>query len=303
MSSLFERRLLVVIGKGGVGKSTLSAALALAASRRGLKVLVCEINTRERVSALLEAPPVGSQIGAVLPGIDAVDVSPREAMREYALMILRFQSIYSAVFENRLVRYFLRAIPSLAELVILGKILYHVREKLPDGRPRYDLVVMDSAATGHGLTLLKLPETLLASIPAGPMQKEVLWMRGLLTDPATSAAVLVTLPESMAVNETIELDQALRDSVGISRAALVLNGFVEPAFSADERARLHEAPPSLATAARVLLAREARAELSERFAQKLAMEIDLPPIRIPYLSGARFGRAAIEEIASILERA
>lgn len=303
MSSLLDKRLLVVIGKGGVGKSTVSAALALAAARAGKRVLVCEVNTKERVSALLEARPVGSRIGRLEEKIDAVDVEPEEAMREYALMILKFRSIYAAVFENRLVRYFLRAIPSLAETVLLGKILFHVKERLPDGRPRYDLVIIDSPATGHGLTLLRLPQVLLATVPPGPMAEEARWMQSTLTHPTDSAAVLVSLPEELPVNETVELSRALRDLVGMPRAALVLNGCVEPRLSPKERERLRAAPPALAPLARAVMLREGKAELSERYAQRLAMEAELPLVRVPFLFTRRLGRLEVERISRILEAA
>jgi anion-transporting ArsA/GET3 family ATPase len=266
-------------------------------------VLVCEVNTKERVSALLEARPVGPRIGRLEENIDAVDVEPEEAMREYALMILKFRSIYEAVFENRLVRYFLRAIPSLAETVLLGKILYHVKERLPDGRPRYDLVIVDSPATGHGLTLLRLPQVLLATVPPGPMADEARWMQAMLVDPRESAAVLVSLPEELPVNETIELQRALRDLVGMSSAALVLNGTVEPLFSPLERERLRQAPPALAALARAVLLREGRAELSERYAHKLSVDVELPLIRVPFLFTPRVGRAEIERISRLLEAA
>src|SRR5471030_191602 len=113
--SLLDRRLLVVTGKGGTGKSTLSAALALAASRRGKRVLVCEVTARERVSELYGRPPSGTEIRQLAPNVSSVHVRPREAMREYALMTLKYKTIYNAVFENRVVRYFLNAAPSLAE--------------------------------------------------------------------------------------------------------------------------------------------------------------------------------------------
>ena len=303
MSSLLDKRLLVVIGKGGVGKSTVSAALALAASRRGKRVLVCEVNTKERVSALLEARPAGAQIARLEENIDAVDVEPEAAMREYALGILKFRSIYAAVFENRLVRYFLRAIPSLAETVLLGKILFHVKERLPDGRPRYDLVIIDSPATGHGLSLLRLPQVLLATVPPGPMANEARWMQAMLVDALQTAAVLVSLPEELPVNETIELQRALRDLIGMRCAALVLNGTVERRLSPEERERLREAPPALAPLAHAVLLREGSAELSERYAQKLAVDIELPQIRVPFLFTRRLGRSEIERISLILEAA
>src|SRR3954469_13415812 len=137
MSSLAHQRLLIVTGKGGVGKTTLSAALALGSARRGLKTLVCEINTKERVTHLLGRPEVGPEIGSLEENLWAVNVRPAEALREYALMILKFESIYNAVFGNRLVTYFLRFIPSIAEITMLGKILYHLREKRSDGQNRF----------------------------------------------------------------------------------------------------------------------------------------------------------------------
>ncbi|MGI5865303.1 MAG: ArsA family ATPase [Myxococcales bacterium] len=302
MASLFERRLLTVIGKGGVGKSTISAALALVAARRGKRVLVCEINTKERVSALLGAPEVGASIGPVAQNIDAVDIRPRDALREYALMVLRFRSIYEAVFENRFVCYFLRAIPSLAELVMLGKVLYHVDEKGPDGRFRYDLVILDSPATGHGLSMLRLPKVLVDTVPPGPLADEAAKMHRTLTDGRKSAAVLVAIPESMPVSETVELDRGLRTTVGMQRAALVLNGVVAPRFSAAERARLEQAAAE-DPLARAALSRERRAELSSHYAGYLAREVGLPQIAVPFHFSEELGRATVEQIADALEGA
>ncbi len=301
--ALLDRRLVVVIGKGGVGKSTVTAALALAAVRAGKRVLVAEVNARERVSVLLGHRPVGEEIGPLEPGLDLVNVEPRAAMREYALMILKFRSIYNAVFENRIVRYFLRAVPSLAQLVMLGKILYHVDEKLPDGRPRWDLVLMDAPATGHGAMLLRLPQVLVASMPPGPMVDEARKMHATLTDPKLTAAALVTLPESMPVNEVVELHRELRDTVGVHAGALILNGHVAPCFSAEERERLRAAPAALQPLARAALSREVRAEMSERFARLLSVETDLEPVAVPFLFTQRFGRAEVEEISRRVERA
>src|SRR6266542_180737 len=217
--TLLDRRLVIVTGKGGVGKSTISAALALLAARSGKRVLVCEVNAQERVAPLLGAPASGSEPHEAVPGVFTVNVTPRDAMREYGIMVLKFRSIYDAVFENRLVRYFLRAIPSLAELVVLGKILYEVR--LEDhGRPQWDLVVLDAPATGHAVQLLRIPATLLDTVPPGPLRRDAQWMQDLLVDPLTTSLSIVTLPEEMPVNEAIELDAAVRDILGIPRGAL-----------------------------------------------------------------------------------
>src|SRR5215831_19862387 len=133
MASLLDKRLNIVTGKGGVGKSTISAALSLLKARSGLRTLLCEINTQDRIGPLLGARSVGPATSPIDENLWGINIQPEQAMREYALMLLKLESIYSAVFENRFVRYFLRFIPSLNELVMLGKVLYHLQQKLPSG--------------------------------------------------------------------------------------------------------------------------------------------------------------------------
>jgi anion-transporting ArsA/GET3 family ATPase len=301
MPGALDRRLIVVAGKGGVGKSTLATAAALCGARRGKRVLVCELRTKERVSALLGAPPVGPRIGRIDENIEAVNIDVHESMREYGLMVLKFRAIYDAVFENRLVRYFLNAIPSLAELVMLGKVLYHVDERLADGRHRYDLVILDAPATGHAVTLLRLPQVIVTTVPPGAMQKEARRMMDILTDSAVSTALLVTLGEEMPVNEAIDLDRALRDTVQMHRSAVVVNRYIEPRFSALEREAF--ARPDLRDnpIARAALEHSARADLCGRYLHKLDVEIELPLIRVPDMPAESFGRPQVEAASRVLD--
>lgn len=295
MARLLDKRLLIVSGKGGVGKSTVSAALALSAARQGKRTLVCEVNADERISHLLGHPEVGPEVKPLEENLWAVDVRPQEAMREYALMILRFKTVYKAVFENRVVRYFLRFVPSLQELVLLGKILYHVQEKRPDGGWRFDTVVMDAPATGHALSFLQVPQVLLDTVPPGALATEAKKMRDLLVDPAVTAAVLVSMPEEMPVNETLDLAAGLKQRVRVATAAAVLNAFIPDRFSADEVATL---PPALSAYAKAHLE---RSRLSAQSLERLQQGLKLPIYPVPRLFVDSFGRKAIEEVAAHLK--
>ena len=302
--SLLDHRLLIVAGKGGVGRSSLAAAMALSASRAGKRTLVCEINAQERVAPLLGAAPSGTEVRPVLPGVSTVDVTPESAMREYGLMVLKYRTIYDAVFENRVVKYFLRVVPSLAELVILGKVLHEVRAE-ERGRRRWDLVIVDAPATGHAVQLLRTPGALLDTVPAGPLRRDAQWMRDLLIDPAATTVALVTLPEELPVNEAIELDQQLRSLVGVAPGALIVNGVPEPRFAAEERqalAALEEGPAPLGAASKAAVLQGLRAELAARQVARLRAALELPVTVLPLLAVDRWDRAAVEALSRVWER-
>jgi anion-transporting ArsA/GET3 family ATPase len=300
--TLLDRRVVIVTGKGGVGKSTVSAALALIAAREGKRVLVCEVNAQERVAPLLGAPAAGGTVREALPGLFTVNVTPHDAMREYGLMVLKFKTIYDAVFENRLVRYFLRVVPSLAELVMLGKILHEAREE-ERGRPRWDLVIVDAPATGHAVQLLRVPSALVDTVPAGPLRRDAEWMEAMLVDPARTSLAIVTLPEEMPVNEAIELDAQVRSVLGIHRGGLFVNAMPEARFAPQEAARLAalaEAPPPVGPAARAARLQAIRAEQAARYLERARAALDLPPTVIPFLPLTSWGRDAIEQVAAAI---
>ena len=297
MPALLDKRLIFVTGKGGVGKSTITAALALKAARDGKRVLVCEVRAHERISALLQHPPVGAAITHLEPGLDAVNIDTAVAFREYALMKLKFQAVYKVAFENRFMKYALKAIPSIAEIVTLGKIVYHVGER-DGGRPRWDLVLVDAPATGHALTLLRTPRTILNSVPAGAMASEMQHIQTVLGDPRQSGLVLVTLPEEMPVNETIELDRALAETVPVERSAVVLNGDLPMRFSPLELEALARADAAaLGPATQAARSYQRRSDLAAQYVAKLRAEVKHPLARVPYRFVETFDRGAVESIS------
>lgn len=297
MSGLLDRRLLLVTGKGGVGKSTVAASLALRLASAGLRTLLCEVNADRRLGRMLGHPEVGPDVVPVEPNLSMVDLEPDASMREYVLSKIRLERVYRAVFENRMVRYFLRFIPALAETVMLGKVMWHLRQ-WPDAPGGFDRIVLDLPATGHALTLLGVPQSLVATLPASPMATEAGWMLDYLTDPVITAAILVSLPEELPVNETLELADALRSRLRVRVGAVVLNQAVPSRFSAADRAALAGRPGLSA----LVEAYEEDARRTEESVERLRA-IDSPVVQLPRLVAPEVGRGELVSLGDALAEA
>jgi anion-transporting ArsA/GET3 family ATPase len=302
MKGLFDLDFVFVVGKGGVGKTTVSAALALAAARRGKRVLVAMCNAKERLSYLLEVSVIGAHNQTVLPGVDAVNMTPEAALAEYGLMVLKVKALYSAIFENRVVSAFLRGAPGIEAWSMLGKAYYHTKEET-EGARRYDLVILDAPSTGHGLSMLRVPQVIVDVAPPGLLRREAESALELFRDPRRAGVVLVTLPEDMPVNESIELHAAIRDELRMPVVKLVVNSVLPRLFEPAEReaflalgARLPEHSPleSLGAATRARVLRE---RLQEESLARLAEELPLPALTLPHLFVPEFRRSAIESLS------
>ena len=303
MTDVFDLDFVFVVGKGGVGKTTVSAALALAAARRGKRVLVAMCNARERLSYLLDSAPIGPQVTEVVPGVDAVNMLPRLALEEYGQMVLKVRALYKAIFDNRFVAAFLRGTPGLEAWSMLGKAYYHTKELDKAGRRRYDMVIVDAPATGHGLDMLRVPQVLVDVAPPGLLRREAEAALSLFRDPARAGVLLVTLPEEMPVAETLELHTTLRDELHLPVSRLVVNGvfpsLFEPALRdtyASLRDQLAADSPlrSLAVATR---SRAVREQLQEDCMRSLGASIAEPRVELPRLFGHEFRRPAVEALS------
>lgn len=301
MHSLLNARFLLNTGKGGVGKTTITIALARLLARQGKRVLVMELNAFDRLGPLFGKPPVGPAISELAPGIFACNVQARDAMEEYVVMLLKSRTLYRTVFENRVVSRFLKVVPGLPELLMLGKAYFHEAERDERGNPRWDVILIDAPATGHGLFLLRIPHVIATALSSGHMVEEARNMMALLQDPVRTRVNLVTLPEEMPVAETLELAQTLHDDLGIARGAVFVNGLVAPLFSPDQDNAIRLAEPTASGAVKDVLAaarfRSDRATLHE--AQALRMEARFPGavIRVPFFFESQLRLEQIDRIA------
>lgn len=230
MPALAPRRFLFITGKGGVGKTTVTAALAKSLAARGLRVLVTVCGAKERLSTLLGAPPLTSAITLLGTNVWGVRLVSEVALREYGTMKLKNRVLVDAIFDSKYVAGFLSGTPGLKEWSLLGKAWYHSTEE-EGGRPRFDVVLFDAPATGHGLDMLRVPKVIVEIAPPGVLRSDAERAWEMFRDPARSGVVVVTLPEEMPTNETLELCAALRSELTLPIAELVVNSWLPPLFA------------------------------------------------------------------------
>jgi len=222
-------------------------------------------------------------------------------MEEYAVMMLKVRVIYRAIFENRIMRAFLRAIPGLNELVMLGKAYFHVTEE-ENGRPVWDKIVLDAPATGHGIFLLQIPHVIMSILTSGHMFEEAQKISALMRDPKITVLNLVTLAEEMPVNETAMLCERVANEIGMPMGFVIANGLYDRQFSDDELTLLNEAQNNVSEPAvsRMIDAarfRVQRANLQGKYLQEIEESIKLPKIDVPFVFVPQMNTEALVEIA------
>lgn len=306
---MFERRLLFVTGKGGVGKSTVSGALALAATRLGKKVLLVDVGGSDVLAALFDQSTIAKAPKEIHPLIDAVRVDPLLALDEYVHTFIKTSFIADRITHSKLFEYLASGTPGLREIMTLGKIwLWEQALDTGSGAYQYDLIVVDAPATGHGLSFLQVPQVLIDMIGIGPIKEQTEDVLRLLRDRKKSAMYLVTLPEELPVNETIQLYQAASEVLQMAVGGVFINGLYPKRFTVREAAEIKRLLRTLRQSGRTQdyelpVLRSARIAIGRRtqqefYVKRLKENIEAPFTEIPYRFDASSGLYALKEIAA-----
>jgi len=243
VSEFFDKKLHFITGKGGVGKSTLAAALARAAASRGKKVLVVELDTLSMAARYLRGDGNENPDGGVAPGgIFLINIDPFMVLEEFIIHHLPVKYVYRKILSSRAYKYFTAAAPGLRELMLLGKIHRLVKgEDLVAGEKGFDIVFVDAPATGHGVSMFQVPELLRKTFRIGILNEKSEQILSLLSDPDTTILHVATLPEEMPANEAVDLYGRMRRATSISTGCLFINRIFPELFELDERAAIVEA--------------------------------------------------------------
>ena len=283
-------------GKGGVGKTTVAAAVGLAAARRGKRVVLCEVAEQKRLSAVLERLP---------EGLHHVSVDPERAKQEWLGYQLKSNTLAAVLSGSGVFQHLTAAAPGLTELVTMGKVWDLAQLEPRAGGPGYDLAIVDAPATGHGLAMLRAPSTYANIARVGPVGRHAERIDAFVRDPLQTGVLTVALPEEMPVNETIEFERSLREELGMAVDRIVVNALHPTRFNRDEVARLESVETDRAAAraaVRAALSEHRRARSEHAQLRRLRRAATAPVVTLPRVFEPELSRDHLERLSAELER-
>jgi anion-transporting ArsA/GET3 family ATPase len=301
-------RVIIVAGKGGVGKTTVTATLAVAAARTGMSVLIVEVEGKSGLAAAFDRPNLGYEESDLAAGVRARTLTPDAALLDW-LQNNGLKRISKRLVSTGALDVVATAVPGMKDILVLGKV------KSLDVQQAADLIIVDAPAAGHAITFLTSAQGLLDAVSVGPVRKQATDVVELLGDPQRCQVLLVTIPEETPVSELIDTAFAIEDRTGVSLGPVVVNGCYDngtangngngaapdlTAASLQHDAELLDVFVSEREArdlARAGAFRAERAAIQRRQADRLAHQLPLPQIRLPFMFTADLGLAEIEHLA------
>jgi anion-transporting ArsA/GET3 family ATPase len=299
--ALLDKELVIVTGKGGVGKSTVAAALGMAAARRGMRTCIAEVAARDDVTRAIAGDSAQPFVERELaPGLHHISIDPERSMEEYLVDQLPVRALADTLASSRVFTYFTAATPGMRELLTVGKVweLAQPDRRTPGAHP-YDLVVLDAPATGHGVAILSAPRTFAEVARVGPIARQGMKIHEMLADPTRTAVVAVALPEEMPVNETLSLRTALLEEMALDLEMVVVNGLLPNRFTDDDAASLRAAPQT--DGVRAALSANARSSAQTEQLRRLADGLGAEPVTLPFVFEPELDAAALELLSRQLE--
>jgi anion-transporting ArsA/GET3 family ATPase len=226
--SLLDRKLIFVTGKGGVGKTTVAAGLALLAASHGRRTLVCEVDAKGNLADFFETGPTGFDERQIMPNLWAMSMDTEASLKQYLSQQLKLPLVARVGPLARMFDFVATAAPGVKEIVTVGKLCWEVRER------HYDLVVVDASPTGHIVGQLAAPQAINQLVQVGLVRQQTGWMLDILGDANKTGLVIVATPEEMPVNETIELQARIVAETNVDVAAIVVNRVLPELFGRGE---------------------------------------------------------------------
>jgi anion-transporting ArsA/GET3 family ATPase len=301
-----------VAGKGGTGKTTVAAALCLLAAKRGKEVLGVEVDAKGDLAAALGSHGSSFKAEVVQPRVSVLALHAEESFQEYLRIYFKVPRLARLTPLSRVFDFIATAVPGPRDMLVTGKIAFEERRRDESNRPVWDLIVVDSSASGHILAQLRAARSMLELVRGGLIRSQIEWIDSVMSDSRRTTAVLTALPEEMPVVETIELEREIAKQRTVHVALCVLNRMPPSPLPQAARRLLAD----LATADEQVRARVpavahigADLELGDRLykaadaqARHLRAEIGLPVVDVP-LVALRTGLATTRAVAAALSDA
>ncbi len=298
-------RVIIVAGKGGVGKTTVTATLAVAAARTGMSVLIVEVEGKSGLAAAFDRPSLGYEESELAEGVRARTLTPDAALVDW-LENNGLKRISKRLVQTGALDIVATAVPGMKDILVLGKV------KSLDVQRAADLIIVDAPAAGHAITFLTSAQGLLDAVSVGPVRKQATDVIELLGDPQRCQVLLVTIPEETPVSELVDTAFAIEDRTGVCLGPVVVNGCYEDLGDVDgatvagvqhdaELLDVFVSDREARDLARAAGFRAERAAIQHHQADRLAQRLPLPQIRLPFLFTADLGLEEIEHLADAFE--